>query len=372
MKSYAMESYEKKRAKDVIELLLKLVVKAQRIKSMSSPIMETLGGMAIVIVISYGGLQVINGNNTAGAFFSFIAALLMAYEPIKRLAKLNANMQEGLAATVRVFDVLDQRPKIQNIKNAKPLMLTKGGIHFDHVTFAYTTDKVILEDITLDIPAGKTVALVGHSGSGKSTLLNLIPRFYDTTEGVLTLDGQNIRDVTLESLRQNIGLVSQEITLFDDTIKANILYGKMNASDKEVIAAAKSAAAHDFISKLPDGYNTMIGESGIRLSGGQRQRLAIARAMLKNAPILLLDEATSSLDTKSEKQVQKALNNLMKGRTCLVIAHRLSTIQEADVIYVMDHGKIVEEGTHAGLLAKKGIYAELSKWQITTEQKVHA
>ncbi len=367
VKSYAMEAYERQRAKDVIEQLLTLIVKATRIKSLSSPIMETLGGMAIVIVISYGGLQVIHGHNTAGAFFSFIAALLMAYEPMKRMANLNANLQEGLAATIRVFDVLDQQPNIQEGPDAKPLRLTKGAIRFEDVSFCYGNNKTVLDHITLDIPAGKTIALVGHSGSGKSTLLNLIPRFYDVINGTIDIDGQDIRTVTVSSLRKSIGLVSQEITLFDDTIKANILYGKMDATDDEVIAAAKGAAAHEFIQKLPEGYNTMIGESGVRLSGGQRQRLAIARAMLKNAPILLLDEATSSLDTKSEKDVQKALNNLMKGRTCLVIAHRLSTIQEADLIYVMDHGKLVEQGTHENLLQQKGKYAELSKWQVHAE-----
>lgn len=363
VKSYAMETYEKGRAKEVIEQLLKLIVKANRIKSLSSPIMETLGGMAIVVVISYGGLQVIEGHNTAGAFFSFIAALLMAYEPMKRLANLNANLQEGLAATVRVFSVLDQKPSIKSLSHAQPLAVKKGAIRFEDVSFSYTKDKPVLEKISLEIPSGKTVALVGHSGSGKSTLLNLIPRFYDTAEGAITIDSQNLKDVTLASLRKNIGLVSQEITLFDDTIRANILYGKMEATNDEIVNAAKAAAAHDFIKKLPEGYDTMIGESGIRLSGGQRQRLAIARAMLKNAPILLLDEATSSLDTQSEKQVQKALANLMKGRTCLIIAHRLSTIQDADWIYVMDQGKIVEQGTHKDLLNHKGLYQKLTHGQ---------
>jgi len=363
VKSYAMETYEKGRAKEVIEQLLKLIVKANRIKSLSSPIMETLGGMAIVVVISYGGLQVIEGHNTAGAFFSFIAALLMAYEPMKRLANLNANLQEGLAATVRVFSVLDQKPSIKTLSHAQPLAVKKGAIRFEDVSFSYAKDKPVLEKISLEIPSGKTVALVGHSGSGKSTLLNLIPRFYDTVEGAITIDSQNLKDVTLASLRKNIGLVSQEITLFDDTIRANILYGKMEATPDEIINAAKAAAAHDFIKKLPEGYDTMIGESGIRLSGGQRQRLAIARAMLKNAPILLLDEATSSLDTQSEKQVQKALANLMKGRTCLIIAHRLSTIQDADWIYVMDQGKIVEQGTHKDLLTHKGLYQKLTHGQ---------
>lgn len=363
VKSYAMEYYETKRAKEVIELLLSLIIKANRIKSIASPLMETLGGMAIVVVISYGGLQVIEGQNTAGAFFSFIAALLMAYEPMKRLANLNATLQEGLAATVRVFNILDQKPLIQNKPKAESIVIKKGTITFQDVSFSYISGKPVLENISFTIPAGKTIALVGQSGSGKSTLLNLIPRFYDVSQGIISIDGKSITDVTISSLRQNIGLVSQEITLFDDTVRANILYGRMDATEEEVIAAAKAAAAHEFIKKLPQGYDTPIGELGVRLSGGQRQRLAIARAMLKNAPILLLDEATSSLDTQSERQVQKALENLMKGRTCLVVAHRLSTIQNADVIYVMDQGAIVEQGSHQELLEQNGLYKALCQGQ---------
>lgn len=369
VKAYGMEKYENNRAKKVIEEIFRLNIKSNRIKSMSSPIMETLGGMAIVVVISYGGLQVINGNNSAGAFFSFISALLLAYEPMKNLAKLNANLQEGLAATTRVFSVIDAKPNITDHKDAKEIQLKQGDIEFNKVNFSYTSDKKILKDIDFKIPAGKTIALVGPSGSGKSTLLNLIPRFYEAQNGKILFDNQEIKEITINSLRQKIALVSQEIMLFDDTIMGNILYGNPKASKEDIFRAAKAAAAHDFILKLPEGYETRIGESGIRLSGGQRQRISIARAMLKNAPILLLDEATSSLDTESERQVQKALEKLMVGRTCIVIAHRLSTVKDADKIYVLDQGEIAEQGTHTDLLKKKGIYSQLCKWQLIDDKE---
>lgn len=369
VKAYGMEKYENTRARKVIEEIFRLNIKSNRIKSMSSPIMETLGGMAIVVVISYGGLQVINGNNSAGAFFSFISALLLAYEPMKNLAKLNANLQEGLAATIRVFGVIDSKPQIIDTKNSKEIQLKQGTIEFKKVHFSYTPEKQILKDINLKIPAGKMIALVGPSGSGKSTLLNLIPRFYEAESGQILFDGQEIKDVTIASLRQKIALVSQEIMLFDDTIMGNIMYGNPKASEKDVYGAAKAAAAHSFIQKLPQGYDTRIGEAGIRLSGGQRQRISIARAMLKNAPILLLDEATSSLDTESERQVQKALEKLMMGRTCIVIAHRLSTVKDADKIYVLDQGEIAEQGSHSDLLKKKGIYSQLCKWQLIDDKE---
>jgi subfamily B ATP-binding cassette protein MsbA len=369
VKAYGMEKYENSRAKKIIEEIFRLNIKSNRIKSMSSPIMETLGGMAIVVVISYGGLQVIKGNNSAGAFFSFISALLLAYEPMKNLAKLNANLQEGLAATIRVFDVIDAKPKIINLKNAKELQINQGTIEFKKVNFSYNPEKQILKNINLKIPAGKTIALVGPSGSGKSTLLNLIPRFYEANNGEILFDNHEIKSVTIDSLRKNIALVSQEIMLFDDTIMGNILYGNPHASKEDVYKAAKAAAAHSFIQKLPQGYDTRIGESGIRLSGGQRQRISIARAMLKNAPILLLDEATSSLDTESERQVQKALEKLIVGRTCIIIAHRLSTVKDANKIYVLDQGTIAEQGTHSQLLKKKGIYSELCKWQLIDDKE---
>lgn len=368
VKAYGMEAYEIGRAHNTIEELFLLSIKSNRIKSLGSPIMETLGGLAIVVVISYGGYQVITGHSTAGAFFSFISALLLAYEPMKRLVNLNANLQEGLAATQRVFSVLDQRPQI--IDNPKAtshdLQIEKGEITFDKVSFSYEEEKQVLRNISLSIKKGQHVALVGQSGSGKSTLMNLLLRFYDIEKGSIRVDGNPITDIPLRNLRQGMSLVSQDIILFDDTVKANILYGNPQASSEQVIEAAKKAAAHDFIQALPKGYDTLIGEAGVRLSGGQRQRISIARAILKNAPILLLDEATSSLDTESEHQVQKALTQLMEGRTSLIIAHRLSTVRQADKIFVLEKGKIVESGTHQELLKNKNsIYFGLCQWQLT-------
>jgi subfamily B ATP-binding cassette protein MsbA len=358
-----MEAYEMSRAKRLIESLYRLVEKAQRVRSISSPLMEALGGIAVALVILYGGHQVLNGARTPGAFFSFIAALLLAYQPLKTLAGLNANLQEGLAAAQRLFTVLDIEPAIGDRDGARVLHVTGGEVRFEDVDFAYESGAQALRGVTLEIPAGKTVALVGASGAGKSTIMNLIPRFYDVAAGAVLVDGQDVRDVTLASLRAAIGLVSQEVSLFDDTIRANIAYGRFGASEEEIVAAAKTAAADEFIRGLPQGYDTMVGEHGVKLSGGQRQRLSIARAMLKNAPILLLDEATSALDTESERQVQGALKNLTQGRTTLVIAHRLSTVIGADIIYVIDNGRVVERGSHADLLRRDGAYARLHALQ---------
>lgn len=363
VKSYAMESYETTRIHKVIENLFRINFKGGRARSASHPIMEALGGIAIVIVILYGGNQVIEGSRTVGAFGSFIAALLLAYEPLKRLVNLNANLQEGLAGARRVFEALDSEPSLTTSPQALDLVVSKGTIQFDRVAFSYASSKVILPDLSFQIDAGKRVAFVGSSGSGKSTILNLIPRFYDVTGGAILIDGQDVRHVTTKSLRQHIALVSQEITLFDDTVRANIAYGKLDASDEEIIAAAKASASHTFIQNLPQGYDTVVGEQGVRLSGGQRQRLSIARAMLKNAPILLLDEATSSLDTESERQVQTALNKLMEGRTSVVVAHRLSTIYDCDWIYVLDGGSIIEQGQHDDLMSLGGAYAKLVNLQ---------
>lgn len=290
----------------------------------------------------------------------------MSYQPVKNLAKLNANLQEGLAAAQRVFALLDLEPEIKDSPDAQPLVVSGGAIEVEDVHFSYAPDKPALHGITLHIPAGGTAALVGPSGGGKSTLLNLIPRFYETGEGRVRIDGTDVRDVTLSSLRGAIALVSQEITLFDDTVRANIAYGKAGASDAEIAAAAQAAAA-DFIDALPQGYDTVVGEHGVKLSGGQRQRLAIARAMLKNAPILLLDEATSALDSESERHVQTALDALMEGRTTLVIAHRLSTVMDADIIFVIDGGRLVEQGTHAELLSQAGVYARLHALQFADQ-----
>jgi len=359
VKAYGMEKYEKTRIQVLVEKLFKLSFKAARIRAMVSPIMETLGGVAISIVIAYGGIQVIDGSSTTGELFSFITALLMAYDPMKKLGNLNVSIQEGLASAQRLFNVLDTRPILFDRPNAQELNSIKGDISVSNVTFSYGSDAPVLSDVYLEVPAGKRIALVGPSGAGKSTILNLIPRFYDTKKGRVSIDGIDVRDVTMASLHQNIALVSQEITLFDDTVRANIAYGRSGASNKEIYNAARQAAAHDFITELPQGYDTHVGEQGVKLSGGQRQRLAIARAMLKNSPILLLDEATSALDTVSERQVQIALNKLMSGRTTLVIAHRLSTVVDADVIYVIEGGRIIQSGSHHALIEQGGPYAKL-------------
>jgi len=367
VKSYGMESYEKSRIAGIVERIFRLNLKSARTRSLSSPIMETLGGVAVCIVIIYGGHRVIDGATTSGAFFSFIMALLLAYEPMKRLANLNASLQEGLAGAQRLFQLLDTEPHILEKPEAVELSGVKGHIRLENVRFAYRKGQLALDGVTLDVPAGKRVALVGSSGAGKSTILNLIPRFYDVDEGRVTIDGTDVRDATFTSLYSNVALVSQEITLFDDTVRANIAYGRAGAEEEDLIEAARNAAAHDFIAELPEGYDTIVGEQAVKLSGGQRQRLAIARAMLKNAPILLLDEATSALDTESERQVQAALDTLMAGRTTLVIAHRLSTVTSADLIYVIDQGRVAEQGTHDELLALNGAYHRLYNLQFAED-----
>lgn len=378
VKAYGMEAYEQQRIGELVDKIFKTFLKSNRTRAISSPIMETLGGVAITAAIVYGGSRVIQDNMDAGGFFSFITALLLAYEPMKRLANLNATVQEGLAGAERTFALLDRVSAIVDAPDAKPLAAGKGEIRFDNVSFSYPGDddtpasasqdlNPALSDISIHVPAGKTVALVGASGAGKSTVMNLVPRFYDIDQGRLTIDGQDVRETTLESLRASMALVSQEVTLFDDTVRANIAYGRDTASDAEIEQAAKNAAALDFIRELPDGFETRVGERGVKLSGGQRQRLAIARAMLRNAPILLLDEATSALDTESERYVQSALESLMKDRTTLVIAHRLSTVVDADLIYVLDGGRIIESGSHAVLLKKGGAYANLYQLQFAEE-----
>jgi subfamily B ATP-binding cassette protein MsbA len=291
----------------------------------------------------------------------------MAYEPMKKLANLNVSIQEGLAGAQRLFNALDTEPVILDKPGARKLGNIKGAISLSDVTFSYDTDEPALSGVNLVVPAGKRIALVGPSGAGKSTILNLIPRFYDIDEGQVSIDGIDVRDVTMASLQQNIALVSQEITLFDDTVRANIAYGRSGTSDEDIYEAARHAAAHEFILELPQGYETQVGEQGVKLSGGQRQRIAIARAMLKKSPVLLLDEATSALDTESERQVQVALDELMSGRTTLVIAHRLSTVVSADVIYVIEDGKITQSGSHDALIEQGGPYANLYALQFAAE-----
>jgi len=359
VKSYNREGFEAKRAGVIIERLFRLYHQSSRVQAAATPMMEILGTTSIALVIWYGGSQVLEGQITPGAFFSFIAAFLMAYKPVRSVAGMNTTLQEGITAAGRYFAVLDSKPTIVDKEGATELQAHSGAIQFNDVHFAYPHGGRGVFGVDINIPAGKKVALVGMSGGGKSTLMNLLMRFYEVRTGSISIDGQNIKDVTLASLRRAMAYVPQESMLFDDTIANNIAYGREGATREDIIIAAKNAAADGFISEMPDGYDTMIGAHGVRLSGGQRQRISIARAMLKDAPILLLDEATSSLDNESERMIQQALARLMQGRTSLVIAHRLSTIVGADIIYVIEGGKAIESGSHAELLAKRGAYARL-------------
>jgi len=367
VKAYGMEGHERQRTGGIIENLFRLAQKSVRISSIAMPITEALSGLAIVAVLLYGGGRVMRGETTTGALFSFIMAFLMAYDPMKRMAKLNGVVQMGLAAAERVFSILDMPPSIVDAPGAKPLAVSSPDIRFEDVNFRYADGTHALKDFSLSVPAGKTVALVGPSGSGKSTVLNLIPRFYDVQEGAVLVGGMNIREATINSLRANLAFVSQEIAIFDDTVRANIAYGRSGAGEDDIVAAAKAAAAHEFIMELPQGYETQVGAQGVKLSGGQRQRIAIARAMLRDAPILLLDEATSALDAASERAVQGALKSLRAGRTTLIVAHRLSTIKDADIICALDEGRLVETGTHDELLRHGGVYARLYGLQLTEE-----
>ena len=372
IKSYRLESRAFGRASGTFENIYTLVMKLVKGRARTYPILETLSGVAVAVVIVYGGYRIIFANATLGEFVTFLTALAMALRPLRSLGNLNAALQQGLAAAQRIFELLDSQPEIVERPDAQPLKIDGGAIRLDTVTFGYTPHKLALDQVSLDVPPGKTAALVGPSGAGKSTVFNLIPRFYDVDSGRITIDGQDIRDVTMDSLRSQIGMVSQDVILFNDTIRANIALGRPDASDEQIAAAAEAAAAATFIAALPEGYNTVVGERGLKLSGGERQRIAIARAMLKDAPILLLDEATSALDTESERLVQAALGRLTTGRTTLVIAHRLSTVVGADLIYVMDRSHIVESGSHAQLLAAGGLYARLCRLQFRADMSALA
>jgi len=366
IRAYGLEDYEDNRIDGNITRVYKLYLKIIRTSALATPMSETVAGLAIVTIIIYGGYQVMAGATTAGKLFSFIAAFLMAYEPMKRLANLNTILQTGLAAAQRVFDTMDIQPKIIDKADAQTLTLKKApAITFEDVCFSYPDNnksaeaETALNHVSFTVPAGKTVALVGPSGAGKSTIINLLLRLYDTDSGRITVDGKDIHDITLASLRGHAALVSQDVTVFNDSARDNIRCSRFDASDEDVEKAAKAATAHDFILEMENGYDTILGEQGATLSGGQRQRIAIARAVLRSAPLLLLDEATSALDNESERAVQEALKKLQKGRTTLVIAHRLSTVQNADLIYVIDRGQIVEQGTHKELLKKNGVYKRL-------------
>jgi len=368
VKAFSMEEYENRRFAKENEHLFKLALKSVSVSAVSSPFMEFLGGIGIAAIIFYGGYQVIKGVSTPGTFFSFLTALIMLYEPVKRLTNVNNTIQQGIAGAVRVFSIIDIVPDIRNEADAAELPKISRGIDIRDVTFRYE-ETPVLKNINLSIKAGEVVAFVGMSGGGKTTLVNLIPRFYDVSQGQILIDGHDIRHVTIESLRGQIGIVTQQTILFNDTVRNNIAYGNIEKTDDDIIQAAKAANAHDFIMNLPKGYNTVIGEQGAKLSGGERQRISIARALLKDAPILILDEATSSLDTEAEIEVQDALEYLMKGRTTLIIAHRLSTIRNANRILVLANGEIVEEGTHESLLEKRGEYFKFYSMQFKDENR---
>jgi subfamily B ATP-binding cassette protein MsbA len=362
-KTDSLEPYLKDRARAAFETIRTLKMKAANARGRLDPLLEVAGGIAVAGVLAAIGVRITSGTSTVGDFTGYVSALLLAAQPMRSLGNLNAIVQEAGASLKRYYALIDEKSLITERPDAKPLAVAGGEVAFRDLRFRYRDDQRGLEGIDLVALAGKTTALVGRSGSGKSTMLALVPRLYDASEGKVEIDGQDIRDVTLRSLRGQIGVVSQDVVLFDDTVRANIGFGRPGASENDIIAAAKAAAAHDFIMAMPEGYDSRVGERGSRLSGGERQRLAIARAILKDAPILLLDEATSALDTQSERLVQEALAELMKGRTTLVIAHRLSTVREADQIVVLDEGKVIETGDHDGLIARDGAYARLYRLQ---------
>jgi len=367
IKIYQQEKFEHDRSKSIMRLMMQKLVKIGIVQIRATPIMEVLIGIIIACFIYYSGLIVATGEIKINNFFSFLTAMMLAYQPIRSLATINMVIYQGAAAAERVFGVIDTKINIKEIRNSPDLKIKNANIEFLNVSFKYPkTESHAVKEVSLSINGGEIVALVGHSGAGKSTILNLIPRFYDPSSGQITIDKQKISEVSLYSLRKNISLVSQDIVLFDDTVQANIAYGKQNASKEQIDKACEFAAAKEFIKNLPNSYQTVIGENGVRLSGGQKQRISIARAILKDAPIILLDEATSSLDADSEEKVQNAIMNLTKNKTTLVIAHRLSTIIRANKIIVLDNGEVVGIGTHSELLNKSGVYKNLYSKQIAT------
>ncbi|HEX3808460.1 MAG TPA: ABC transporter ATP-binding protein [Rhizomicrobium sp.] len=374
IKAYNLEEYASKATDARVNARLKYILRAVRARAAAVPSTDLIGGIAAALTIGYAGWQGLHGHLAINQFASFVAAMLLAQQPVRNLSQLWTISTEGLSAANRIFAVIDAKPTIVDPPDAARLEIApppKGGsVQIKNVAFSYHADSAALKHFSIDIPAGKKIALVGPSGAGKTTVFNLILRFYDVDGGAIEIDGQDIRKVTLESLRDHIALVTQDPILFDETVAENIRLGRSDATHDDVIAAAQAAAAHEFIQAMSQGYDTVVGEGGLKLSGGQRQRIAIARAMVRNAPILLLDEATSSLDTESERQIQDALGTLMKGRTTVVIAHRLSTVLDADRIYVLDSGHVVEAGTHPELIARGGLYARLYRHNLDDDAPV--
>ena len=363
IKIFQGEKGEMSKLGKVIKNWIQKSMKVEKTRLGSAPMMEVLTGFAVALVVFAGGYRSMNGQLEVGAFFSFLTALMLAYQPVRALAGINVALNEGFSAATRIFKILDVQTLIKNSINASKLQIGEGNIQFHNVSMRYKNGPRVLNNVNLNVKGKSKVALVGSSGGGKTTVLNLIPRFYDPGEGYISIDNQKISEVTLESLRKEIALVSQDIVLFDDTIKNNLIFANTVASDEEIINACIKANCHNFISEMKDGYNTVVGENGVKLSGGQKQRISIARAILKNSSIILLDEATSALDTESEKIVQEAMNNLSEDKTTVTIAHRLSTIKNSDLIYVIDKGMVVEKGTHEELLNLNGIYRKLCDQQ---------
>ena len=367
VKAFGREDYEVQRFYEKSAALFAIEMKNIRTKALASPIVQVLSGLGVALVIWFGGSQVMNGAYSAGTFLSFLAAVMLMYAPLKRLSTLNAQVQQGLAAVDRVYEILETESNIVEAPDAVEIKGTHHRVTFKNVCFSYDGRDPVLKDISLDVAPGEVVAIVGASGGGKTTMVNLIPRFYDVSSGAVLIDGLDIRRATIASLRKQIAIVTQEPILFNDTIRANIAYGNPDASEDDIIRAAKDSYAYDFALSFPDQMDTIIGELGARLSGGQKQRLCIARALVKDAPVLILDEATSSLDTEAEAIVQKALANLMKGRTTFVIAHRLSTVSHADRVIVISNGQISEQGKHEDLLALGGDYYRLCQMQFRSD-----
>ena len=363
IKIFQKEKDELKNLSSVISSRTDTIIKMERTRLGAGPIMETITGFAIAIVVFTGGLQSISGQIEIGQFFSFLTALMLAYQPVRALASVNIGIQEGLTAADRIYRLLDNKDFITNKEGSKEFIIGKANVSLKNLSFKYSDGTQALKNINAHIEGGTKVALVGPSGGGKSTFINLIPRFYDPQQGHIEIDSQNIKDVTIQSLRKHMAMVSQDVILFDDTVKANIAYGNIEATDEDILEASKQANCHEFIEELQNKYETLIGENGVKLSGGQKQRISIARAILKKSSIILLDEATSSLDTESEKRVQDAINNLTESKTTIIIAHRLSTISKVDKIFVIKDGELIEEGSHKNLINNSIMYKKLYEQQ---------